>query len=168
FIPMASLTELLEPIANWFASLGIPAPIVQWGHPLMMAIVVFVMGSAVGLAGWRGRVIADQEVANQSRSAHRQIAPWMFLFLASGYTGGLLSLVMQQEPILESPHFWTGSVVLALLAANGMISLVGFGRKSGSEERKSLSRTIHAYLGSATLCLMFLHALLGLKLGLSI
>ena len=30
-------------------SLGIPEPIVHWGHPLMMGIVVFVMGSAVAI-----------------------------------------------------------------------------------------------------------------------
>ncbi len=51
---MVNLTEVLEPIAAQFRSLGIPEPIVHWGHPLMMAIVVFVMGSFVGFAGWRG------------------------------------------------------------------------------------------------------------------
>ncbi|NEQ28997.1 MAG: DUF4079 domain-containing protein, partial [Microcoleus sp. SIO2G3] len=56
---MADITQLLEPIANQFRGLRIPDPIVHWGHPLMMAIVVFVMGSFIGLAGWRGRVIAD-------------------------------------------------------------------------------------------------------------
>lgn len=48
---MVNLTEVLEPIAAEFRSLGIPEPIVHWGHPVMMAIVVFVMGSFVGLAG---------------------------------------------------------------------------------------------------------------------
>ncbi|WP_293110819.1 DUF4079 domain-containing protein, partial [Moorena sp. SIO3I6] len=60
-------------------------------------------------------------------SDHRKIAPWMFIFIAGGYTGGVLSLVMQYQPILESPHFWTGSIVLILLAANGVIALTGFG-----------------------------------------
>jgi hypothetical protein len=44
-----------------------------------MAIVVFVMGSFVGLAGWRGRVLTDSAVATKSRSDHRKLAPWMFL-----------------------------------------------------------------------------------------
>lgn len=86
----------------------------------------------------------------------------MFLFLALGYTGGLLSLVMQHQPILESPHFWTGSIVLILLGINGAISISKFGGN------KSALRTIHAYLGSAALCLLFLHTVLGFKLGLSI
>lgn len=157
-----NLSEVLEPIAAWFRNLGIPAPIVHWGHPLMMAIVIFVMGSVVGLAGWRGRVVPDAAAASKSRADHRKIAPWMFGFLAAGYTGGVLSLVMQHKAVLESPHFWTGSLVLGLLATNGIISLIGFGGN------QPILRTLHAYLGSAALCVMFLHAVLGLKLGLAI
>ena len=37
----------LEPIAAWFRNFGIPEPIVHWGHPLMMGIVIFAMGSFV-------------------------------------------------------------------------------------------------------------------------
>ena len=159
---MENLSQLLETIASQFRSLGIPEPIVHWGHPLMMAIVVFVMGSFVGLAGWRGRVIGDTTQAMKSRTDHRKLAPWMFLFIAAGYTGGVLSLVMQKQSVLESPHFWTGSIVLILLAANAIISLTGFGGN------KAVLRTVHAYLGSTTLCLLFLHAVLGLKLGLAI
>lgn len=161
---MSNLRDYLEPIAAWFDRLGLPEPIVHWGHPLMMAIVVFAMGSFVGLTGWRGRtlVVVDKGAAMQSRAEHRKIAPLMFLFIALGYTGGVLSLVMQQQPSFESPHFWTGSVVILLLTLNGVIALAGFGKD------KSVLRTTHAYLGSVALCLLFLHALLGLKLGLAI
>jgi hypothetical protein len=41
----------------------------------MMAIVVFVMGSFVGLAGWRGRTVEDKAIANKSLSDHRTLAP---------------------------------------------------------------------------------------------
>ena len=159
---MGNLSQLLEPIANQFRILGLPEPVVHWGHPLMMGIVVLVMGSFVGIAGWRGRVVSDPDIALQSRSNHRKIAPWMFIFIAGGYTGGVLSLVMQYQPILESPHFWTGSIVVILLAANGVIALTGFGGN------KALVRSVHAYLGSTALCLLLLHVVLGLKLGLSI
>lgn len=72
-----SLSQLLEPIADWFRSRGTPEPIVHWGHPVMMAIVVFVMGSFVGLAGWRGRVLTatDDVAASRSRTDHAKIAP---------------------------------------------------------------------------------------------
>ncbi|MBD2206548.1 DUF4079 domain-containing protein [Calothrix sp. FACHB-1219] len=158
---MVNWSELLEPIAAWFRSLGLPYPIVHWGHPLMMAIVVFVMGSFVAMAGWRGRLAEDKDVAIKSRSDHRKLAPWLFFFLAAGYTGGVLSLVMQHQPILESPHFLTGSIVLLLLLMNAAISLSGF---AGD---KALLRTIHAYLGSAAISLLFLHAFLGFNLGTS-
>jgi fucose 4-O-acetylase-like acetyltransferase len=159
---MVNLTEVLESIAAEFRSLGIPEPIVHWGHPLMMAIVVFVMGSFVGLAGWQGRVVEDKDVAIKSRSDHRKLAPWMFLFMALGYTGGVLSLVMQHQPILESPHFYTGSVVLLLLLINSAISLSGFGGN------KAALRTVHAYVGSTALCILLVHAALGLKLGMTL
>ncbi|MFO5528110.1 MAG: DUF4079 domain-containing protein, partial [Cuspidothrix sp.] len=35
------LSQLLEPIAAWFRSLGVPEVIVHWGHPAMMGIVIF-------------------------------------------------------------------------------------------------------------------------------
>lgn len=141
-----------------------PEPIVHWGHPLMMGIVIFVMGTFVGLTGWRGRILAatDSDAAIKNRSEHRKIAPWMFLFIALGYTGGVLSLVMQGEPILESPHFWTGSAAVGLLGLNALISLTKFGGNKAS------LRAVHAYVGTFTLGLLVLHTLLGLKLGLSI
>ena len=161
---MSSLRSSLEPIADFFSSLGTPEPIVHWGHPLMMGIVVFVMGSFVALAGWRGRALAttNAEVAVENKAQHRKIAPLMYFFLVAGYTGGVLSLVMQGQPILESPHFLTGTVVIALLTVNAVIAATGF---IGNKE---IARTVHAYVGSTALLIMVVHAALGLKLGLSI
>lgn len=157
-----NLKELLQPIADWFNTLGTPEPIIHWGHPLMMGIVVFAMGSFVGLTGWRSRIVTDDETKKTNRIEHRKVAPLMFLFITLGYTGGVLSLIMQKQPILESPHFWTGSSVILLLGLNGLISLTGFGGD------KTNLRTFHAYLGSIALMILFVHAILGLKLGLSI
>ncbi len=160
---MVNVTEILEPIASWFRSMGIPDPIVHWGHPAMMGTVIFVMGSFVAWAGWQGRLAKgkDEDAVVKNLSNHRKIAPWMFLFLALGYTGGVLSLVMQEQALFESPHFWTGSVVLLLLLVNGIISLTKFGGNQAT------LRTVHAYLGSAAISLMFIHAFLGVKLGMS-
>ena len=156
------IRQYLEPIADIFRNFSIPETIVHWGHPLMMGTVVFVVGSFVGFSGWRRRVVTNEAVALKNGSNHRKMAPLMFLFMALGYIGGVLSLVMQEQYIFESPHFWTGSVVLALLAANGFISLTKF---SGN---RSAFRTTDAYLGSIALCIMFIHAVLGLRLGLTI
>ena len=161
---MSNLRSALEPIADWFNSLNTPEPIVHWGHPVMMATVVFAMGSAAAWAGWRGRTLAvsNTEVAVKNKADHRKIAPLMYLFLVLGYTGGVLSLVMQGQPILESPHFLTGTVVIALLTVNAVIAATGF---IGNKETL---RTVHAYVGSIALVIMVAHAVLGLKLGLSI
>lgn len=157
---MSGIRAYLEPIADWFGSLGVPDPIVHWGHPVMMGIVVLVLGSYVAWAGWQGRTATDSEISAKRRADHRKLAPWMFLFIALGYTGGVLSLVMQGQPIFESAHFWTGSIVVVLLALNGVMSLL-------FAEYKSL-RTVHAYVGSIAMGLLLVHAVLGLKLGLAI
>lgn len=158
-----SLRGLIEPIAGWFNKLGVPEPIIHWGHPLMMGIVVFVMVSFVAYAGWQTRLATDSEIALKNRTAHRQLAPLMYLFIVLGSTGGMLSLVMQGEQILASPHFVTGAIVLILLGVNGAIAFSGF----GGEKQENL-RSIHAYLGSAAVILLFVHAILGLNLGLAI
>ena len=69
---------------------------------------------------------------------------------------------MQDQPIFESPHFWTGTTLVSLLAINGAISASKFGGGQLS------LRTAHAYLGSIAVVLMVVHAVLGLRLGLAI
>ena len=128
----------------------------------MMGIVIFVLGIYVAWAGWRGRTAQETDVALKARADHRKLAPLMFLFIALGYTGGILSLVMQNHPILESSHFWTGSAAVGLLGLNGVLSGTKFGGGQLS------LRTTHAYIGSIAMILLFLHAALGVKLGLSI
>jgi hypothetical protein len=166
-MPIASalgeqIGSYVRPIADQFTQLGVPAPIVHWGHPFFMAIVIFAMGSYAGLSGWKIRKQQD----DASRSIHKRVSLWMTTFLAMGYTGGLLSLVMQNKPLLDSPHFWTGSLVLVLLGMNGSLSLFGFG--NSNLQTAATFRTAHAYLGTAILALLTFHAVLGLKLGLSI
>lgn len=159
---MSGLRDALEPIATWFSSLGVPEPVVHWGHPAMMGIVVFVMGSFVGITGWQGRTATkDLDAAAAKKAEHSKIAPLMFIFIALGYTGGVLSLVMQDKPIFESPHFWTGSTILVMLSINALLAATNFGGQG-------ILRSVHAYLGSTVLALFIVHAFLGINLGLSI
>lgn len=62
-----SIGSSIEAIANWFNTLGTPEPIVHWGHPVMMGIVVVAMGSAVAWAGWRGRTLVTINQEWQSK-----------------------------------------------------------------------------------------------------
>jgi len=150
------MESLLKPLADWFSSFGIPQPIVQWGHPAMMGIVIFVMGTFTAGIAWQGRLSRNPKAL----AFHAKLAPLLFTFIALGYTGGVLSLVMQDKPIFASGHFWTGSLVIVLLAANGLLAATKFG--------KGKLRSLHAYLGTATMALLFLHAFLGLGLGLAL
>lgn len=159
---VSSVRAFLQPIADWFAGFGTPEPIVHWGHPAMMGIVVLVMGSYTAWAGWQGRIAPEEEARTTQRANHRKLAPWLFTFIALGYSGGVLSLIMQEQPIFESPHFWTGTAAVAILAINGLISATKFGGDS------ALLRTAHAYIGSIAMVLLVVHGALGLKLGLSI
>ncbi len=155
--------EMLEPIAAQFRALDMPEVVVHWGHPLMMGIVIVAMGSFAGITGWKGRLAAvgsDERISQLTD--HKKVAPLMAMFLAMGYTGGVLSLVMQEEAIFESPHFWTGSTVILLLLSQGLLTLAGFWGDKGK------LRTAHAYLGSVTLGVMLLHAAFGLSLGFTI
>ncbi|EDX87698.1 hypothetical protein S7335_5408 [Synechococcus sp. PCC 7335] len=157
-----ALKAYLEPIGAWFAQFGLPEPIVHWGHPVMMAIVVFVMGGAAAYAGWQGRLATDTGVAVEQKQAHAKIAPLMYLLIVIGATGGLLSLVMQGKPILESSHFVTGMGAIALLTTNALIAATKFGKG------KRALRSAHAYIGSAALVTLVIHAFFGAQLGLSI
>lgn len=69
---------------------------------------------------------------------------------------------MQGQPILESPHFITGTAVITLLTINAVLAATGF------IGNKTTARTVHAYIGSAAMIILVAHAAFGLKLGLSI
>lgn len=157
-----ALRGYLQPIADWFARFDLPEPIVHWGHPVMMAIVVFVMGGFAAYFGWQGRLATESGIAVEQKQQHAKVAPLMYLFIVLGATGGILSLVMQGEPILESPHFWTGMGAIALLTTNALIAATKFGKGSRA------LRTAHAYIGSAALAILVVHAFFGTQLGLSI
>lgn len=157
-----SLSISLKPIADWFTQFNLPEPIIHWGHPAMMSIVVFVMGGFAAYAGWQGRLATDTGIAVERKQKHAKVAPLMYLFIVLGATGGILSLVMQGEPILESPHFWTGTGAILLLTANAIIAATKFGKGSDT------LRTAHAYIGSVAIALLVVHAFFGTQLGLSI
>ena len=159
-----SLAQLLEPIASQFRNLNLPEPLTHWGHPFFMSIVMFAMGGYGAYAGWKGRLLmaTDVEAAIKNKDDHKKIMPAMFAFMAIGASGGLLSLVIQKHSVMESSHFLTAVSVLGLLLLNGLISGTGFGGNNPG------LRKFHAYFGSFILIAMIVHAITGLKLGLSI
>ncbi|KAG2495104.1 hypothetical protein HYH03_006714 [Edaphochlamys debaryana] len=151
----------LEPSATYFKTLDLPEALIHWGHPGNMAVVLFAMGGyGAAYLGWQIRTSNDAAVLEKARDMHPKLAAGMFFFFALGATGGMMSLIMQDRPIFESPHVWTGLAGLALL---GVQSVLPLAFASGSGE----ARTAHAYLGSSIMALFLVHAALGLNLGLS-
>jgi hypothetical protein len=158
------LAQALEPLASIFRDLNLPEPITHWGHPFFMSIVMFGMGGYGIYAGWQGRLLTatDPTAAAQKKADHSKIISAMAAFMAIGATGGILSLVIQKHAIMESPHFLTGMTMLILLFLNGAVSFSGFGGNNPA------LRKAHAYFGSLIVIVMLVHAIAGLKLGLSI
>ena len=85
-----TIVEKLQPIADMFSSFNTPEIVVHWGHPFFMGIVIFFMGTYAGITGWRSRTSVEEEVIGKNKGEHRKVAPLMFLFMASGYGGGVL------------------------------------------------------------------------------
>jgi hypothetical protein len=158
------IAQALEPLAEIFRNLNLPQPVTQWGHPFFMSIVMFMMGGYGAYAGWKGRLLrgTDKEAAAKLRADHSKVITAMAAFMAIGATGGILSLVIQKHAIMESPHFVTGMTVLFMLFLNAIVSLSGFGGDNPA------LRKAHAYFGSLILVVMVVHAIAGLKLGISI
>eukprot|EP00890_Picochlorum_soloecismus_P000729 jgi/Picsp_1/1657/NSC_05131-R1_protein len=151
----------LEPQAAYFKTLDLPEWLVHWGHPGNMAVVLFAMGGYGALyLGWQIRTGKSKEIRDKARDMHPKLAGGMAIFFALGALGGMMSLLMQEKDIFSSPHFVSGITGLVALALQAMLPLFF--------EDDPNARSIHAYLGTGIMALFFVHAALGLQLGLSI
>mmetsp|Transcript_39588 Transcript_39588/g.88056 ORF Transcript_39588/g.88056 Transcript_39588/m.88056 type:complete len:212 (-) Transcript_39588:422-1057(-) len=159
-IPAAEgITAALTPAADYFRTLDLPEPLVHWGHPGNMMVVLLAMGGYGALyLGWQIRTSSDGAVVAKAKDMHPKLAAGMTFFFALGASGGMMSLLMQGKPIFESAHVWTGLGGLALLAVQA--TLPAFFAQG--------ARDAHAYLGTALMGLFLVHAALGLQLGFSI
>jgi hypothetical protein len=126
-------------------------------------IVLTTMASFGAFLGWKIRN-GDGEIefsGKTARELHPTLMGLAFLFFFLGGQGGLVLLDVQNHPILNSTHAVTGLIGIALLAFQALLPKL-FDGDSGET-----ARTAHAYLGSATMALLFIHAGFGLQLGFS-
>ena len=96
-----------------------------------------------------------------SSSANCLVIGGAFFFFLLGGQGGLVLLDAQGKGILESPHAMTAVLSVALLATQALLP------KLFATENGALARNVHAYLGTATMAVLFAHLATGVNLGLS-
>ncbi len=156
----ASLHSASGVTLTFFRSSFLPIPDPKGAN---MGILLTTMASFGAYLGWQIRK-GDGEMEFTGKTA-RELHPTLMgvasLLFFLGGQGGLVLLDVQGQPILNSTHAVTGLVGIALLALQGLLPKL-FDGESGAT-----ARTAHAYLGSATMALLFVHAGFGLQLGFS-
>jgi hypothetical protein len=154
------IEKALTPTAEYFATLGLPAFLIRWGHPGNMAVVLLAMGGYGSYLGWQIRMSDNPDMIIRAKQLHPKLTLGMTVFFSLGAVGGVMSLIMQGRPIFQSGHVWTGLVGLVLLYLQGLLSLFF--------EDDPNARGLHAFFGTAIMALFVVHMVLGIQLGLSI
>mmetsp|Transcript_1700 Transcript_1700/g.4014 ORF Transcript_1700/g.4014 Transcript_1700/m.4014 type:complete len:249 (+) Transcript_1700:36-782(+) len=154
-------------------SIGIPAAGIKWLHGANMGLVLVAVGGFASALGWqiRGNPKASGELAalgpfpnfgKTTADLHKELMGVMTFIFFLGAQGGLALQLVQGKPIMESAHFTSALVGFALLATQATLTTTFKG------ENAKTGRTVHAFLGSATMGVFFFHAYQGLQLGLSL
>ena len=162
---VSSYVGIWTPLFEQAKAAGLaPDFLLHWGHGAAMSTVLLTMGGYGAFLGWQTRLGNGGEVCALSlgetaRELHPKIMGLALFFFLLGGQGGLVLLATAGKPILQSAHSSTAIIGLGLMAAQASI-----GSLMGSNDA---ARAAHAYLGSATLLALCVHAYFGLNLGLS-
>ncbi|CAH9117552.1 unnamed protein product [Cuscuta europaea] len=116
-----SVRSMLGPFVELVKTWNLPEWVVHWGHPGNMAVVLIAMGGYGTYLGFRIRSSNDVEERAKAKDLHPKLLAGMFFFFALGATGGIISLLTSDKPILESPHAVTAFLGLALLTIQTLL-----------------------------------------------
>lgn len=162
---VASYVNIWVPLFESAKAAGIaPDFLLHWGHGAAMGTVLFSMCGYGAFLGWQtrfgnGEVEYPLTLGETAREIHPKLMGGALFFFLLGGQGGLVLLATANEPILASAHSSTAVIGISLLLAQAALGVT----MKGSE----LGRSVHAYLGSATLLALVAHAWNGLQLGLA-
>jgi hypothetical protein len=163
-----------------------PELLVKFAHPALMTIALLAMAYG-GYLGYQIRTSpADSDSSDQARAQHPLVMAGVVFLLLAGTQGGIGSLLLQevspdptcrgqigcadplllrfvhyvpQKPLVESLHAKTALAGLALFGLQGLLSnLIGV----------QLFRSLHAYVGYATLAVFLIHFLDGIQLAFTL
>ncbi|KAJ8903071.1 hypothetical protein NDN08_006386 [Rhodosorus marinus] len=167
-----SFTHLANPVviqkvADYVDTLGLPPFVIKWGHPAMMGFMVAGMGMPGAAFGWAGRLGKGKDSVKM-KNLHEQVMIAFWLLAFAGALGGSLSLAEQGYEIwtLQDPHFVSTLAVLGLLTFNAVYAYSGFGGTTPQERLKG--RTVHAYVGALTMGVFVVHGVLGFMGGMAL
>mmetsp|Transcript_29039 Transcript_29039/g.43878 ORF Transcript_29039/g.43878 Transcript_29039/m.43878 type:complete len:213 (+) Transcript_29039:35-673(+) len=166
--PIQSYVDIWTPMFHTAQEAGLaPDFLLHWGHAGAMSAVLLSMGLVGSYMGWQIRLgnggdVTALTLGDTIREAHPKIIGGAFFFFLLGGQGGLVLLDTQGQSILESPHAMTALLSVVLLSFQALLPKLAFATENGEQ-----ARTVHAYLGSATMVALFTHLATGIKLGLS-
>eukprot|EP00190_Bangiopsis_sp_CCMP1999_P004975 CAMPEP_0198737752 /NCGR_PEP_ID=MMETSP1475-20131203/68027_1 /TAXON_ID= ORGANISM="Unidentified sp., Strain CCMP1999" /NCGR_SAMPLE_ID=MMETSP1475 /ASSEMBLY_ACC=CAM_ASM_001111 /LENGTH=210 /DNA_ID=CAMNT_0044501621 /DNA_START=71 /DNA_END=703 /DNA_ORIENTATION=- len=161
-LTVAANPAWLQKVGAAFDSMGIPAPIIKWGHPAAMGTMIAFMGIPGAAIGWLGRLSEDKKRGVSLKQLHENVMVAFLLLAFAGASGGTLSTVEQGIDIWQSTHFKSAVLVLGLLTANAVLAYSGFGTNPKSRVQ---GRKVHAYLGAATMVTLLVHGAIGFAHG---
>lgn len=156
---------IVQKIAAAFQTLNMPEPLVSYGHPAMMGLMVLGMGLPGAVIGWQGRQNENKRKGVEQKKLHENIMLAFFLLAILGGTGGTLSTAMQGFDIWETAHAKSALVVLLLLGANSLLAYSGFTiGNDGTPKGRLQGRKIHSYFGIVVMAAFAVHAFLGVQI----
>lgn len=165
--PLTAYADIWTPGFTWAQENGLaPDALIRWGHPAAMATVLLTMGVAGSYLGWQTRLgnggdVNILTVGETVREAHPKIMGGAFFFFLLGGQGGFVLTAVQGKPIMESPHAATAVAGISLLFVQALLPTLFKGDSAPA------ARTAHAYLGTATMVLLFVHMFAGINLGIN-